>query len=266
MGQEHSTLTESKFNMLELIKYDDIIRINMALIEKKLKMLDMCIEKTRHELEKDFEQYEAKMRPYLYNYSIIKSRILLKKSELIRSMSQHSKKIYFVENFKSLSEILNENFYYTTKNLDFYKKLKYCKLIDFYEELKTDYLDENCYNYIILPISKYKIFYCCANFYKKSCIKILNRHGQELHRRAINPNFYFSDFAAYGQKIAGIYSDIRTDRTLIEIYNDELELQASKLFDHKLILIRLNSDELVCKSKEKVNLYFFLNLKYFKAA
>ncbi|RNA27917.1 hypothetical protein BpHYR1_023022, partial [Brachionus plicatilis] len=259
MGQEQSR--ESKFSTLQLKKYDDVISIDMVQIEKKMIMLDECISNTRSKLEEDFRQYEENLSQYLLSPSLIKSRILLKKSELTSSINRSIKKLYFMENFKSLNEILSENFYYMTKNLNFYKKIKYFEFINFCEELKANHLDEKCYNYIILPISRYKIFYCCANFYKKSCIKIVNRHGLELHRRAINPNFYFSNFVVYGRSIAGIYSDIRTNKTLIEIYNDELELEASKLFDHKLELIYLNSEELVCKSKEKLNLYFFLNLK-----
>lgn len=261
MGQEQSVLTESKFSLFDLMKYDDIIKINMILIEKKINTLDASISKTRDDLEKKFEQLEDILSQYLLNSLYIKSRIILKKSELIRTLKLSDKKLFFKENFKSLNEILEEAFYYMTNSLDFLKKIKYSKFISFYEELSTNYLDENCYNYIILPISRYKIFYCCANFYKKSCIKILNRYGLELHRRAISPNFYFSNFVVFGKNIAGIYSDIRTNKTLIEIYNDDLELAASKLFDHKLELVCLNKEELVCKSKEKLNLYFFLNLK-----
>lgn len=261
MGQEQSVLTESKFSLSEFMKYDDIIKINMVLIEKKINKLDTTISRTREHLEKKFERFESNLCQYLFNSSYIKSRIFLKKSELIRTIRLSNKKLFFKENFKNLNEIIDEIFYYMTNNLDFYKKIKFSKFISFFEELQTNYLDENCYNYIIIPISRYKIFYCCANFYKKSCIKILNRHGIELHRRAINPNFYFSNFVVFGKNIAGVYSDIRTNKTLIEIYNDDLEIAASKLFDHKLELICLNKEELVCKSKEKINLYFFLNLK-----
>ncbi|CAF1027390.1 unnamed protein product [Brachionus calyciflorus] len=261
MGQESSS-NSIKIKTIYQQKYDDIIQINFNILDNKLRLLNNKIVKTRKELINDFDILETSLKKYLDDSMLIKSKILNKKSSILTSLNlNRTKKVFFIQNFKSINEILNENFFYLTRNFSLFEKIKYLKFYNSFEELKTNYIDDQCYNYIIIPLSRYKIFYCCANFYKKSFLKITDMNGVELHRRAINPNFYYSKFVLYGKHIAGIYSDIKSGMNLIEIYNDELEIMASKLFNHKLDLVYMGVNELVCKSKENFNLYFFLNLR-----
>jgi hypothetical protein len=98
-----------------------------------------------------------------------------------------------------------------------------------------------------------------AIFYKKSSMKIIDRQGVELFRRSINPKYYYRQFTAYGNRICGIYDHSNSKMNLIEIYNDRLELLASKLFNHELKIVYLNDFELVCKSMHILNLYYFFN-------
>lgn len=116
----------------------------------------------------------------------------------------HKQIRYLIYNFYSNTKGLKETFidgYYFKKDFNLQNKIKYLHLHDSFEELVTDAIDDNCYNYIIMPITREKIFYCMAIFEKKSYMKITDKAGFELHRTRINSEYYYRHFMIYGIKL-----------------------------------------------------------------
>ncbi len=111
----------------------------------------------------------------------------------------------FYANKKNLTEIFSDAFFQLNKNFSLAKKIKYMHLYTDFEVLKTEEIPENCYNFIILPINREKIFYCMAIFEKRSFMKITDKVGNELHRTNIDSNLYYRQFLVYG-KYKFIYS------------------------------------------------------------
>lgn len=240
---------------------DFLIQNSLKTLEESFDRIEKNVLNTRAHVLDSHDQFSSKLSEYLNpEFSKFRNEIKIKQKELKNKLKFNSNFgiCYFFENTKSLSEILGEIFYYVNRNFDNYRKIKYLNFYDQYEILDSNRLDEECYNYIIIPLSRYKIFYCMALFYKKSYLKIADRNGQELHRREINKNYYYRKFILLGNYIAGLYDDIKSGMNLIELYNDELNLVASKMFNHKLDLVYMDQLELVCKSKQTKNLYFFL--------
>ena len=105
----------------------------------------------------------------------------------------------FYANNKNLTEIFSEAFFQFNKNFTLAKKIKYMHLYEDFEILNTDEIPQSCYNFIILPISREKIFYCMAIFEKRSFMKITNKAGNELHRTNIDGNYYYRQFLVHGK-------------------------------------------------------------------
>lgn len=107
----------------------------------------------------------------------------------------------FYPNTKHLIEVFKDAFFRYNKSFTVPKKIKYLHLFENFEALSTHEIPENCYNHIILPLSREKIFYCMAIFEKRSFMKITNRSGRELHRTSINSNLYYRQFLIHGKLI-----------------------------------------------------------------
>lgn len=246
---------------------DDQIESDLYKIKIKLDKLNVSILNTREKIKTNHDNLQMKLAVYL-NYSVEQNFteiILGKRSDLIRRLtefyeSDYNHRVGFIENRKSLYRILVDAFFYINKNFDIYHKIKYINLYNQCESIDANHIPDNCYNHIFFPISKNKIFYCLAMFYKKSFIKITNRNGETLCERRIKPVNYYKQFLAYGKYIVGLYEDVKLSRNTIEVYDDSLNLIASKSLYHNLELVYLNNHELVCKSLQN-NQYVFFNFK-----
>jgi hypothetical protein len=105
----------------------------------------------------------------------------------------------FYANNKKFAEIFSDAFFNINKNFTLAKKIKYMHLYDDFEILSTDEIPQNCYNFIILPLSREKLFYCMAIFEKRSFMKITNKTGIELHRTNIDVDYYYRQFLVHGK-------------------------------------------------------------------
>ena len=263
MGNNNPSRASKRVNLYrEYVR--ETVQDDFKYLENTFARLNKSIETTRNEVTLRFSEIEQKLDAGLGNEESFKAEILKKRLSLLAQV-EHCMNTNIYAEFrackKSLNTLITDNFYRKNTNISVYHKIKYMKFINDFEAVDTNSLADDCYNYIIIPFSRHKIFYCLGLFYKKSFIKITNKKGQELHRRAINPNIYYKQFYVFGEHVAGLYEDNQTGNSLIEVYDDELKLISSRGFNFKFDeIVYLNRDEMVCKSSQTNYKYFFFNL------
>ena len=264
MGNHHATSTSS--SSVGNAKPPKLKKkLDLKSLEKSLLQVDTLIEMSREAVQNAHDRLCERIHASFSDTRENEAKIYAKKSELLQALELnklHKRTVKFVETMKSLHEILLDSFFHVNKYDSMQQKIKYLKFYNQFEVVETNALAENCYNYIILPVSRNKIFYCMGLFNKKSFMKITDRHGRELHRRAISSANYYKQFFVYGNHIAGLYEQAGSaGTTLIEIYTDELSLVASSVFNAKFDqLLYMNSHEVVCKSELNYYQYIFFNL------
>ena len=253
-GKDAMTRLESldyKFSKFNFLLENARVNIDYNYAEISMKV-SKCLKKTSK-----FEFFLKEKRN-----ALIQQLESDKKKSLERSVSGKIELPKFISNKQGLSSILVEKFIYSENKarLEFSKRLKFLDYFSTFEYINLNrFIDDECYNSIVIPLSRTRFFYAMAIFEKKSYLKITDRYGEELFKKPINPSFYYRSYLAYGKYVIGIYDDIITNMNVIEVYNDRLELISSKLYSHKLDLLCINEFEVVCESREILNLYYFFN-------
>lgn len=184
------------------------LEFQLESIELDFKRIDGRINRTEKLLNLCYESFLLN-----FNKSLVKEHELIEiikeqRNELIRKLLMTDKLYSFLPSNISIDEFLFER-YYSMLNPEWniYAKLKYFKLFSNYQTVNISPAIENCdcYNYIVIPISRRKFFICMGLFYKRSFLKITDHLGNELRRREINKSCYYRQFLAYGKFIVGLY-------------------------------------------------------------
>ena len=239
-------------------------KLDFKPLEKALINIDSLIELTKNTIRFVHEQLYAQIA--YENLQAYEQKILHKQSELKRQLERDKHKckfgrVIFVECTKNFTQILNDSYYPLNKFVTIQQKINYLKFYNEFTIVDTNSLVDNCYNYIVLPMSRHKFFYCMAVFKKKSLMKITDESGRELCRRSIDPKHFYIQFCTYANRIVGLYEDAKTRMSVIEVYTDELKLVASKLFNIKFDkLVCMSRNEIVCKTENNFYPYVFFNL------
>jgi hypothetical protein len=245
-------------------------KLDLKSLEKSLLSIDSLIDATRQVVCQAHEQLYAQIAYALdVDTKVYEKKIVRKKNELkqkLNSPHRGVQQVKFEENTKHLTQILIDSFHAINKFDSIQKKIAYLKFYNEFTIIDTSrpLSEQQCYNHIVLPLSRNKFFYCMAVFGKKSFMKITDARGNELARRAIKPALYYVQFCVYGNRVCGLYEETdRRDTSVLEIYTDELKLVASKLFNVKFDrLVFMSRSEVVCKTAESRNYYpyVFFNL------
>ena len=223
---------------------------------------DLMISDTRNIVESKHNTLKNKLMQKLGSPDYYYKDILRKRDELIKKLNKTKRysytrlRIYFKENTRSLYEILLNEFYFINRNFELINKVKYLHLFNQFEEINTDFLADNCYNYLVIPFSRNKIFYCLAVFEKKSFMKITDRNGNELYRSSIDKNNYYRQFMVYGDYLVGLFDDVHNEHNIIEIYNDKLVKISSRSFKIKMELWSFDQNEVITRSLNSCDYYF----------
>ena len=160
----------------------------------------------------------------------------------------------FKEFNKKFDDIIIEEYYFNlNRRFCLEKKIKYLHLYNEFECVDTDQIPAECYNFIILPLNRNRIFYCCGIFEKKSYMKITNKYGVELHRSPISPSHYYRQFMAYNEHIVGLFDDKSNQVNMIEIYNHYLDQLQRRTFKTRLELWSVSHDQLILRTGNLIN-------------
>lgn len=255
---------------------------DLKFIQLSLINLDNLIEIAMNKLNNDFDILNKKITSNMENENKYRKNVMEKHAELTSDLKMRlnvslNKSFDFLPNFfesnKTFYDILIESFMYiNSHNVSLFKKVKYLKFFNEFEILDVkNAIVPNCYQHIIIPINRNRVFICLAIFNKLSFMKITDRHGNDLFARSIDKQFYYREFLVFGKHIAGLFDDSQSDMNIIQIYDDQLRLLSSKIFNYKFKLLYLTKDELVCmnrpvnysnqtSSSNQQNQYFFFNL------
>jgi hypothetical protein len=255
---------------------------DLKFIQLSLINLDNLIEIAINKLNNDFDILRKKITSNMENDDKYRKDVMEKHAELTTDLKMRlnislSKSFDFLPNFfqsnKTFYDILIESFMYiNNRSGTLFKKVKYLKFHNEFEILDVkNAIVPNCYQHIIIPINRNRIFVCLAIFNKLSFMKITDRFGNDLFARSIDKQFYYREFLVFGKHIAGLFDDSKSDMNIIQIYDDQLRLLSSKIFNYKFKLLYLTKDELVCMNRpvnyivnqnnlNQQNQYFFFNL------
>ena len=193
------------------IDINSLIQSNLNLIENSLVNFETQLISTKNLISFKHTTLKSKLiNKFTYTdfqidiqrkHNDLRKKVL--KARRLSAVNPSTKQMkYLLYNFYKGTKSLKETFidgYYFKKDFNLQNKIKYLHLHDSFEELQTTAIDEGCYNYIIIPITREKIFYCMAIFEKKSFMKITNKAGVEMHRTSIKPEYYYRHFMIYGR-------------------------------------------------------------------
>ena len=250
------------------------IQADLNLIENSLTSLDAEIDSVTNIVTFRHDALKSKLMQKFQGAEVFSNDIMRKKIELRKKLNRgkryssanYSQPVLFNLNlnFKSLYETFLDHYQFS-RNFMLHTKIKYLHLMDQYEEVVAAAIPDNCYNHIIIPMSRHKIFYCVAIFEKKSFLKITNRRGDELYRAYIDPNDYYRQFMIYGGVIAGLFDNLNNESWVIEVYNEQLMPLAKRVFRTKLELWLMSENQIVLKSMNNHEYTFYtfnLELKF----
>ena len=228
----------------------------------------------RREMTGRYDQLATKIKVNYGSVDIVKQNILLsqKNMQLKVGNAQRSAHLFrmrrvrlkLVLNRKPFEQHLNEKFFYLTKSLTLSDKIKFLHLINDFEKIDlTRHLNlvkSSCYNYTVMPMTRNKIFFCMAVFFKKSFMKITDRKGVELCRRPITPDHYYRQFMASEDHVVALYDNQANTASIIHIYDDQLNLIAARRFSKRLELVSFNryTCEIICRHLNNKNEYLFI--------
>jgi hypothetical protein len=249
--------------------------LNLAFsqLEMKFKSLSYSIQDCRTNLTLAYDEYGEKLKQDIENENRFKNRVIDKYESMLSQLESYRINVLihncfkpvavFHPNKQSLLALINEKHSSQLEiRFDLKQRLRYLSFFCTYETIEfKQFIDENCYNCIMLPLSRARYFFAMGKFAKRSSMKITDAQGCELFRRPVSKSFFYRDFLAHTKRIIGIYDHLDTNMNVIEVYDHRLALTASKLFDHRLDLLYMNEFELVCRSLQVANLYYFFNFK-----
>ncbi len=239
-------------------------------IEMKLVRIEFALGSTRNSVARIYDECHEKVVHDLQNLNKFKQIISHKHNSLMSELgiyeatqgnNNQKPLVKYFENGQDLSSLIYEHYSrQLVVNFQLAERLKYLKFFSTVETVRFgDFIDDNCYTYIMLPLSRERYFFSMGKFNKMSSMKITDRKGQELARRPIHKSYYYREFLAFERHIIGLFDDSITDMNMIQVFNDRMELKASKLFNHKLGLLYMNEFEVVLKSLASDDTYYFLD-------
>jgi hypothetical protein len=217
---------------------------DIVLIESALLKFEHYLNDAKQQVYLKHAQFETKLGEKLKQIENLTSDIFQKNDYLKRKLNRTRRYSFlnqqiifkFKESNKQLEDILIESFYFNLNNqFTLEKKIKYLHLYNQFETIDcTNSIPPNCYNFMIIPLNRNRIFYCCGVFEKKSFLKITNKYGFELKRCSISPTMYYRTFQAYNDCIVGLFDDVSNESNYILVYDQQtLEIRASSRYFNK---------------------------------
>ena len=265
-------------NQENITNLNNTIISDLVLIESSLFRLEHFINEARNSIGLKHLQYRAKLADKLNNIDNL-SNDIFQKNEYLKRKLNRTKRYSFLSqqlvfHFKACNKTLNdiileEYFLNMNRKFNMEKKIKYLHLYNEFEIVETDQIPANCYNFIILPMSRNRIFYCCGMFEKKSFMKITNKIGNELSRKPIDPNNYYRQFLVYNETVVGLFDDSENQTNKVEVYDQYLNKLASKTLKPRIELWSIANDQVVLRTTDSyeytiynfnLDLRFTLNL------
>lgn len=266
-------------NQENITNLNNTIISDFVLIESGLFRLEHFINDSRNAINLKHTQYENKLAHKFTNIESL-SNDLAQKNEYLKRKLNRTKRYSFLnqqivfkfkECDKDFEDIMIEEYYFNLNRcFTMEKKIKYLHLFTDFEIIQTDQIPCNCYNFIIIPLNRNRIFYCCGMFEKKSFMKITNKFGVELHRELIDPTSYYREFMAFDEHIVGLFDDSNNETNMVEIYNQYLKKLSKRSFKTRLELWSVSQNQFILRTIDtyeytvynfNLELKFTLNLK-----
>lgn len=181
--------------------------VDFELIEYEFKRLDDLIKSTEKLLHLSFDSFCQNLSKYFGDIDLNKI-IREQRNIMVDQLMKSERLLSFRVSSATLAEFLFKEYYAKLyPEWSIFEKLKYYELFNRFESVDMSPAIENneCYNYIIVPLSRHRFFICLGLFFKRSFLKIADNLGRELRRRDIDKSYYYRQFVAYGQLIVGLY-------------------------------------------------------------
>ena len=226
---------------------------------------DKLFEETRENVDERFTHLEYQVNEFFatkvsvesaeYSLNREREKLLIhfdkrQKSDLIWAGDGAAERL---ENFRpSGKSTLKTGVYLAVLNirneLSLRKKLRYLNLTNSYKEYELNCLPQECSEIKVLALNRNLIFlYLRTNEKSETVMKLVDQHGREQFRRHVKYAYFYDQFLAVDDKyiVSELY-DFDLNKYVLELFDNELNLLASRSFKFMVKLCSIRLNEIIC--------------------